>query len=245
MAQDKLYQAMKAIAKSNGFKASPEHDLYRMHPPYFLNAFYWELTDKKAGKMAMNVSYDVKYPYFDDLKLYITDPCSDIKMTDKVRANSVIMVHSRIEDEKFEFDHDRSDGSYTRIAEKTFERIEKWYRDFFAKVNAMPDDLEGFFTSSCEKYPMQALFVYLHKECYDKAAECLKLLPDKLHSLRTIIPQNDEQVQRLLDSGAEKTGNTFFRDDMDCIIDYIAAKKNGLEWTADRARCGLLREERK
>ena len=92
---------------------------------------------------------------------------------------------------------------------------------------------------------MQALFVYLHKECYDKAAECLKLLPDKLHSLRTIIPQNDEQVQRLLDSGAEKTGNTFFRDDMDCIIDYIAAKKNGLEWTADRARCGLLREERK
>ena len=31
---------------------------------------------------------------------------------------------------------------------------------------------------------------------------------------------------------------------MDCIIDYITAKIIGLEWTEERAKFGLLKEER-
>ena len=30
MAKDKMYQAMKDIARSKGIKASPEHDLYKL-----------------------------------------------------------------------------------------------------------------------------------------------------------------------------------------------------------------------
>ena len=41
MAGDKMYQAMKEIAKSKGIKASPQHDLYKMYAPYFLNVFYY------------------------------------------------------------------------------------------------------------------------------------------------------------------------------------------------------------
>ena len=36
---DKVYQAMKVIAKSKGVKASPQHDLYKMYSPDFLNVF--------------------------------------------------------------------------------------------------------------------------------------------------------------------------------------------------------------
>ena len=50
MAKDKMYQAMKEIAKSKGIKASPEHDLYIMCPSCFLNAFYCEIADKKTKK---------------------------------------------------------------------------------------------------------------------------------------------------------------------------------------------------
>ena len=47
MAGDKMYQAMKEIAKSKGIKASPQHDLYKMYAPYFLNAFYCEIPSVK------------------------------------------------------------------------------------------------------------------------------------------------------------------------------------------------------
>lgn len=60
MAGDKMYQAMKEIAKSKGIKASPQHDLYKMYAPYFLNAFYCEIVDKKAKKMDMNIHYEAK-----------------------------------------------------------------------------------------------------------------------------------------------------------------------------------------
>ena len=66
MAKDKMYQAMKDIARSKGIKASPEHDLYNMYAPYFLNAFYYEIVDKKAKKMKMNIHYEAKYSYFDN-----------------------------------------------------------------------------------------------------------------------------------------------------------------------------------
>ena len=60
MAKDKMYQAMKDIAKRKGIKASPEHDLYKMYAPYFLNAFYYEIVDKKAKKMNMNIHFNLR-----------------------------------------------------------------------------------------------------------------------------------------------------------------------------------------
>ena len=244
MAKDRIYQAMKDIAKSKGVKASPQHDLYKMCPPYFLNAFYWDNEDKKAGKLEMNIDYEAKYPGFDDLKLHIIDPESTVRLTDKVRANSTIQFKSIIHREILVFDHDMSDDSYTAAAEKTFEHIEKWYLGFLADVKEKYGDLEQYFISERDEYPMQAAFVYISRGEYDKAEECISKLPPKLGSSRMITPETEEQERRLKESGAKDRGSCYLRDDMDCIRDYIAAGKKGLEWTAERARFGLLEEER-
>ena len=94
---------------------------------------------------------------------------------------------------------------------------------------------------------MSAVFFahnYRFQTKYESAEELIQKLPPKLHSSRSICPETETQRIRLIESGAESFGNSFLRDDMDCIRDYISAKKNGLEWTSERARYGLLNEER-
>lgn len=244
MAKDKMYQAMKDIARSKGIKASPEHDLYKMYAPYFLNAFYYEIVDKKAKKMNMNIHYEAKYSYFDDLKLFINEPDSTIKITDKIRANSVIQFQSIIEKEVIEFDFDGKDESFIEIAEKVFEHIERWYKSFFDDVKNNYGDLENYFISHRDEFLMQAVFVYINQKKYELAEECIRKLPQKLNSSRLITPKTKKQEISLIESNAESFGDSFLRDDMDCIIDYVVAQKKGLEWTPERARYGLLKEER-
>ena len=244
MAKDILYQAMKDIAKSKGVKASPQHDLYKMIPPYFLNAFYYEITDKKAAKMEMNIHYEAKCSYFDELKIKMIDPDSTIKITDKVRANSVIHFQSIIAKEVIGFDFGGKDETYIEIAGKTFDHIEKWYGDFFDDVKNRYGDLENFFISNSDEFLMQAAFVYIDQKKYDLAEACISKLPSKLNSCRSVTPESEEEENRLIDSNAKRFGNSFLRDDMDCIIDYVASQKNGIEWTAKHARYGLLKEER-
>ena len=244
MAKDKIYEAMKEIAKNKGIKASPYHDLYKMCSPCFLNAFYCDFVDRKAKKMKMQIHYDVKCAYFDDLKLYMIEPNSTVKITDKVRANSVIQFKSIINKEDIEFDFDGSDESYVNIAKKTFEHIEKWYHDFFDDVKGKYGNLEQFFISNQDEFPLQAAFVYVNQEKYDLAESCMNKLTSNLNSSRLINPETKEQEMRLKASNAQDWGNCYQRDDMDCIRDYITAKKKGLEWTPERARYGLLKEER-
>ena len=155
MAKDMMYQAMKDIAKKKGIKLSAEHDLYKMDSPYFLNAFYSDIEDKKEKKMCVNLTYEAKYCYFDDLKLYILEPDSTVKLTDKVRANSVIRFRSVIHEEVVEFDRDGAEETYTEIAEKTVEHMEKWYRDFFDEVKNSYGDLENYFLSKKDSFLMQ------------------------------------------------------------------------------------------
>lgn len=210
---DKLYKCMKAVAKNKGIKASPEHDLYKMISPFFINAFYSDLPRAKNS--------------------------------DKIRANSVIACRSVIENEQIEYDFDGKDESYQLLAEAVFAHIESWYKDFEEKVKSEYGDLEAFFLSNKDKYPRQAALIYIHSENYAAAEKCMKLMPAKMNTSRLINPTTEEQTQRLVDSGAEKFGKeSFLRDDMECHWDYLIAKKKGLEWTGDRARFGLLNEER-
>lgn len=88
------------------------------------------------------------------------------------------------------------------------------------------------------------LINHVYQRKYESAEELIQKLPPKLHSSRSICPETETQRIRLIESGAESFGNSFLRDDMDCIRDYISAQKNGLEWTSERARYGLLNEER-
>ena len=149
---DKLYQCIKEIAKNNGIKASPQHDLYKMVSPYFINANYFDFKPKKnSEKIRVDVHYSVKYAYFDDLTLYITDPLSNIKLTDKIRANSGIAVFSIVDKEKLEFDFDNKEESWRPLAEKVFDHIEKRYRNFEkeVKLKEIKDDkIEGKFIIS-------------------------------------------------------------------------------------------------
>lgn len=61
---------------------------------------------------------------------------------------------------------------------------------------------------------------------------------------RIVRPSSDEQRQRAVDSGLKTWGDAFLRNDDDCLIDFVAARKSGLEWTADMASFGLLNTER-
>ena len=146
-------------------------------------------------------------------------PVSNIKLTDKVRANSVIACKSVIENERIEYDFDGKEESWQFLAERVFEHIEEWYRSFETEVKEKYGSLEKYFLRNKEKYPKQAALVYIHEERYDEAEECVKLMPRKMNSSRFIHPETD------------------------CHFDYIAAKKNGLEWTVERAGFGLTKAE--
>ena len=246
MAKDKLYQAMKIVAKENGVKVSAQNDLYKMVPPYFISAFYYEHPRQDTpGRIKVSLSYKVKLSYFDDLTLFIIDPESTVKLTDKVRANSVIACKSVIADEDIDFDCDGNDESYEELAKNIFQHIKKWFQNFFDDVKSNYCSLEDYFIKNKNLYPRQAALVYIHLGDYSDAKECLKLMPPKLNSVRTIRPNTDGQVQRLIDSGAEKWGkDEFLRDDMDCHWDFVIVVGNGLEWTEERAKYGLLKEER-
>lgn len=240
---NKLYQAMKVIAKAKGIKASPQNDLYKRVPPYFVNAFYIDLLNKKSGKVTVDLHYSAKYLFFDDLVLHIVEPGSTVRLTDKVRANSVIACKSIIEKEGFEFAFDGSDESYQSLAEWVFAHIEGWYRAFFDKVDAEYGNLGRFFVDNKERYPRQAALILINAEDYEAAEELLRVMQEGGNK-RYVRPSSDEQRQRAVDSGLEAWGDAFLRNDDDCLIDYVAARKNSLEWTADMASFGLLSAER-
>jgi hypothetical protein len=250
--QDQLYQAMKVEAKKRGIKASPEHDLYKMVVPYFFNAFYSrELKKEVLGMMCVYLRYEVKYSYFDDITAFIIEGNTDLKLTDKVRANSVIKCPSVITEEYPVFEFDGKDESYSNLVIQIFDHIEKWYRDFFDEVNRKYGDLETFFIQNKEKYPRQAALVYLHSEDFTAAEECLRMMPSKMYKGYWVSPSTKEQNQRFMDSQNVYVfpfSNDFVdrksRDYMDIHFDFIIAKMNGLEWNSDRAVYGLLKEER-
>lgn len=238
---------MKVEARKRGIKASPEQDLYKMVEPYFLNVFYFrELKKEVPGKMAVNLRYEVKYSYFDDVTALILRGDSSLKLTDKVRANSVIKCPSIITEECVYFNFDGNEESYPELVSRVLDHIEQWYHVFFDNVKADYGDLASFFIGNKEKYPRQAFLVYINTENYVAAEECLRMMPSKMHSVTLSSPQTEEQKQRLADSRAAYGENSlpFGRDDMDCHFDFVTAKKNGLEWNVDRASFGLLQKER-
>ena len=245
MGKDLLHSAMKVIAKENGVKLSAQNDLYKMQAPYFVNVFFCEYPVKnKPGKINIHLVYELKYAYFDDLTLYIIECEPVTKLTDKVRANSIIKCDSKILQEYFDFDFDGKEESYPDLAERVFEHIKDRYREFFDDVEKNYGNLENYFTSNKEQYPRQAALVYIHNGDYINAEKCLKMMPPKMYCMQTIHPQTEEQRQRLISSNAQPWGDAYHRDDMDCHLDFIVAKLNGLEWTAERATYGLLDAER-
>ena len=246
MGKDLLYSAMKVIAKENGVKLSAENILYKMREPYFFDVFFGEYPKKKEpGKTCIHMVYELKYAYFDDLTLHIIKSESDIKLTDKIRANSVIKCDSTILKEDVDFDFDGKEESYPDLAKRVFNHIKERFQEFLEDVEKNYGDLGKYFIVNKNEYPRQAALVYIHNEDYINAENCLKMMPPKMHSMSSIHPKTKEQEQRLISSNAQKWGNdSYLRDDMDCHYDFVTAKLNGLEWTVERAIYGLSEDER-
>ncbi|MBO7440524.1 MAG: hypothetical protein J6T60_00335 [Bacteroidales bacterium] len=245
--QERLYQAMKVEAKRRQIKASPEHDLYKMIPPYFIDTFYIQMPSQEAsGKITIYLRYEVKYSYFDDITAFIIEGETQ-KLTDKVRANSLIKCTSIITEENIDFDFDGNDESYPNLSARVFDHIEKWYHYFFDEVKEKYGDLETFFICNKEKYPRQAALIYINSGNYTAAEECLKIMPSKMQiEILTDRPLSKEQEQRRIDSKKVYGANIgrIGRDYMDIHFDFIIAKKKGLEWNVERAKYGLLKNER-
>ena len=245
MGKDLFYEAMKTVAKQNGVKSSPQHDLYCMRSPYFINAFYQDAkTIVTPGKINVTMIFSAKYPYFDELLYEMTSPGSTLKFTDKIRANSVAMCRSVVGRDTGTFDFDPEKKDYTDLAVKTFEYMKDWYARFFEDVEKNYGDLKGFFLANADKYPMKAALICIHEGDPAKASEYFEKAGGNLRSVRWVKPETKEQEKRLTDSNAKPIGSKYERADLDCCRDFATAKIKGLEWTPERALYGLTAEER-
>ena len=131
-------------------------------------------------------------------------------------------------------------GGHMDPPEEILQRFDSLQGSFFIRVGRF--HTHDIYCKTLE--PGQAVFVYINQKKYELAEECIRKLPQKLNSSRLITPKTKKQEISLIESNAESFGDSFLRDDMDCIIDYVVAQKKGLEWTPERARYGLLKEER-
>lgn len=246
MANDKLYLAMKEAAKKRKIKASPQHDLYKRVDPYFYSVFY-STGFKKApqGKISILLDISVKYCRYDELQWGITDPESDLRFTDKIRANSVAQCSASFPRLEQMFDFDGTDENLPQLCEDILDWLENYYSEFFAKTEQEYGSLAEFYLGNREQYPRLAGLACIERGDYKGAEECFRLpTMDSVNVKWTVEPQNDEQRQRLEASGAEKGGTSYRRSHRDAYLDYAIAMQNGIAWTKETAKYGLLPSER-
>lgn len=245
MGKDSLYEAMKTAAKKRKIKSSPQHDLYKRVDPYFLHTFYTFDTrhplDKVTGKIGIILDIAVKYCRFDELRWGIISPGSDLKFTDKVRANSLAMCYASLIRRPILFDCDDSENGLDRLCGDILDWIEQFYQDFFASVKKEHGSLEEYYLAHREDYPLLAGLVHIERGQYLEAGECFRL-PNMhgRHNCTSIKPVTEEQLARVKAS----CERSYLRNDCERLLDYTIAMQHGVEWTEETARYGLLPEER-
>ena len=121
---DKLYQAMKAVAKKRKIKSSPQHDLYWTCDPYFFSSrYFWWDASVKDNKVKIGIDISVKYWRFDELQYSITDPESDFRFTDKTRANSSVMCCAQFPRIEHFFSWDGTDETIPELCQDILDWI--------------------------------------------------------------------------------------------------------------------------
>ncbi|MBQ5562082.1 MAG: hypothetical protein IIT39_01670 [Clostridia bacterium] len=243
MGIDVLHTAMKAAAKKRKIKLSAEDDLYKRIDPYFYDTFYSCDYDecKKSGIAAVNLTIEVKYCRFDELRWHIISPDSDLKFTDKIRANSLAKCKANFPCVTVEFMCDETEQGVDQLCEDILNWLQKYYNDFFDLVQKQYGRLEDYYIANKESFPLLAGLVYIEEEMYAEAEKCF-LLPNMIghNDFTCVEPQNEEQRKRV----AASCKDFRYRSDYEKLLDYTIAMQNNLEWTSERAEFGLLPDER-
>lgn len=240
-----LYQALKIETKKRKFKLSAQHDIYKKEGEYFFCAWYFD-HEYEDGIYPIRFRFQLKYHRYDELHAGILFPEEDIKFTDKYRANSGIMCYSPICDfHVIEFSFDGMEESVPDLAIRILDYIEGYYKDFFEKIDGEYGGLDGWYIANKEKDPYLAGLTYLDKGDMDHALECFSH-PNMggSTSLWSSVPNTEEQFKRALANGYNAKFKYFDRSTKQRLEDYITTMKKGLEWTSDKAKYGLLPEER-
>lgn len=245
MGKDTLYEAMKTAAGKRKIKASPQHDLYKKVEPYFFNAFYTFDTrhplDTETGKIGIILDIAVKYCRFDELRWGIISPGSDLKFTDKVRANSLANCCANLPRRSILFDYNGSEDDLYPLCDRILDWLEDFYREFLASVKREHGSLEEYYLTHREDNPLLAGLVYIERGQYREAEECFRL-PNMYgrHNCTSIKPVTEEQLARVKAS----CECSYLRNDCERLLDYAIAMQHGVAWTEETARYGLLPEER-
>lgn len=245
MSKDSLYEAMKIAAGKRKIKASPQHDLYKRIEPYFFHTFYSFDTrrppDKESGKVGIILDIAVKYCRFDELRWGIISPGSDLKFTDKVRANSLAMCYASLPRKSILFDYDGSENDLYRLCDEILDWIDHFYQEFLASATREYGSLEEYYLAHREDNPLLAGLVYIERGQYREAESCFRLpnMSGK-HNCTSIKPTTEEQLARVKAS----CERSYLRSDYERLLDYTIAMQHGVEWTEETARYGLLPEER-
>lgn len=246
MGKDSLYEAMKVAAKKRKIKASPEHDLYKRVEPYFFSVFYafdFDFSENRQEPKETDVILDiaVKYCRFDELRWAIISPNSDLKFTDKIRANSVAMCRASFPRKTVAFKFDGSEDGLYQLCEDILDWLEGFYKMFFESVDRNYGSLEEYYLANKEEYPLLAGLVYIERGQYQEAEECFRLpnMSGK-NSSTSISPSTEEQIARV-NASCEQP---YRRSDYERLLDYMIAMQYDVKWTEETANYGLLPAER-
>ena len=243
-----LYQAMKIAAKQRKIKLSAEHDIYKKVDPYFFGSHY-HLHRVMPGTVYINLRMSVKYHRFDELQYGIINPDSQLRFTDKIRANSGALCNANHPRIVQPFAWDGTEEALPKLCDDILDFLEKYYTDFLTMANHDYGDLNGYFIAHMDENPRLAGLACLDRGDYQGAIMCF-LHPnmDSANSIWTANIQTDEQRERAAASGVKVLSSTYgesvHRSRHDQFVDYAIAMQNGLQWNRERAFYGLLPEER-
>ncbi len=124
-----LYQAMKIAAKQRKIKLSAEHDIYKKVDPYFFGSHY-HLYRVMPGTVYINLRMSVKYHRFDELQYGIINPDSQLRFTDKIRANSGALCNANHPRIVQPFAWDGTEEALPKLCDDILDFLEKYYTDF-------------------------------------------------------------------------------------------------------------------
>ena len=238
---DKLYQAMKDVAKKRKIKSSPQHDLYWTCDPYFFSSrYFWWDASIKDNKVKIGIDISVKYWRFDELQYSITDPESDFRFTDKTRANSSVMCCAQFPRIEHFFSWDGSDETIPELCQDILDWITAYQMNFVERAEKEYGGLDEFYVAHENEYPLLAGLTYVERELYVDAERCFRNPQmSYAHLTFSVVPETEEQKQRLERYGYAKGQKFFYRDIKSVLIDYAVAKQQGLDWDKDLRNFGL------
>lgn len=243
-----IYKAMKDAAKGRKIKLSAGRDLYKRAEPYFFSTFYY-IGQAENGKIGVTFTPSVKYCRYDELQYSITNPGSQVRFTDKLRANSGIKCDADLPRIRHSFDYSGSDEAAMELCGEVLDYLREFYDDFLVKAEREFGGLLGYFIANRDSCPRLAGLALMDGGDLREAAECFASpMMDGENQILSVEIHTEEERRRAMGSGVRiystSFGESVHRSRKEQFADYAVALRNGLEWNRARAMFGLTSDER-